>query len=177
MTEKIEEIDDPANADINVRVQGSNADMKNPETVQDRLRQALKASGGNKAVSQKSGLPGSTIDYALSAGSMRLQTAQQLAAATGVRLEWLASGEGPMRPGDPPPAAPAPPPPPAVPLFLRMNMDFLVDAYDAALESLSKGGAHRPDTRRLLQVTMLLYEELLEATERGEIPAVPTNKD
>ena len=116
---------------------------------------------------------------------MKVETLVQLAAATGVRLEWLASGEGPMRPGDPPPGpAPGPskpqetaPQPPYSPLFLRMNMDYLVDAYEVAFEHLSKGGTHKPDSRRLMQVTMLFYEELLEAAERGEIPTEPPNKD
>lgn len=165
------------NADIDVRVQGPNADMETPGSVGERLRLAVRRAGGNRAVSQKSGVPVTTIDGALSAGSMRLQTAQQLAAATGVRLEWLASGEGPMRPGDPPPAAPTPPQPPPTALFLSMNMDFLADAYEVALESLSKGGLHKPDPRRLMQVTMLLYEELLEATARGEIPDDPAKRD
>lgn len=157
------------NADIDVRVQGSSADMETPGSVSERLRLAVRQAGGNRAVSQKSGVPVTTIDGALSAGSMRLQTAQQLAAATGVSLEWLASGEGPMRPGEAPagttpelakPRETAPASP--VLLFPTVNMDRLADALAGAQAVFAKAGK-QPDPRALAQVMCLLYDELIKA--------------
>jgi len=81
----------------------------------------------------------------------------QLAEATGVPLEWLATGSGPMRPGppSPPPAAPAEP----FRLFGNVKIDRLVDAYEGALAS-----AHG-DRRLTMHLTVVLYDNLSEMAE------------
>lgn len=173
MPDKAKKIRGPANPDTDVRVRGSSPDTEFTAAVRERLRLALREAGGNKAVSQRSGVGSSTIDYALSAGSMRLQTAQQLATATGVRLEWLASGEGPMRPDEAPtaPAEAAPPPQPAstagpLRLFPNVHMDRLAAAYGAARALLAARGIHTPDPLDLVRIMTTIYDELTEVEAR-----------
>lgn len=89
------------NPDAPVRVDGPKSDT---EKANDRLRLAVREGGGPKLVSGKAGIPTTTLQGYLTGGEMKLSNAIALAAATGVRLEWLARGEGPMREGD----APAP---------------------------------------------------------------------
>jgi hypothetical protein len=99
---------------------------------------------------------------------MRIGAVAALADATGVRLEWLATGAGPMRAeqlaaagearaGDPVAAAP----PPALDRLLgRVNIDRLVDAYEGALAT-TKGA----DRRLTMHLTVVLYDQLSEAAE------------
>lgn len=81
----------------------SDSDVGVPETKSDtkaraeRLRQAIRAAGGNTAIAHRSGVPKSTIDGYLQGGEMKVGNAIALAGATGVRLDWLVTGEGPMR--------------------------------------------------------------------------------
>lgn len=65
----------------------------------ERLREAVHQAGGQRAVSQKTGMPMSTLGNYLSGQDMKLSQVVELANATGVRLEWLAQGQGPMRAG------------------------------------------------------------------------------
>jgi hypothetical protein len=124
----------------------------------ERLRDAVRRAGGNKVVAKAAGIPKTTLDGYLAGGEMRLSNAVALASVTGVSLEWLACGEGHMRP--PPPAA-APPPPPEKPfrLFGNVKIDRLVDAYEGALAS-----AHG-DRRLTMHLTVLLYDKLAELAE------------
>lgn len=75
---------------------------------------AVAEAGGRKPVAERAGVPFGTLVGYLEGGEMKLSNAEALADATGVRLEWLASGRGPMREGDPgndlviPPAAALP---------------------------------------------------------------------
>jgi hypothetical protein len=95
----------------------------------------------------------------------------ELAQATGVRLEWLATGEGPMRADVPAVAgqmragdqlvAVAPPAP--FRLFGNVSIDRLVDAYEGALTS-TRGG----DKRLTMHLTVVLYDQLSEAAETQE---------
>lgn len=63
-----------------------------------RLRKAVEAAGGARTISQKSNIPPSTLHSYLNGQEMKLSQVVALAKATGVRLEWLATGDGPMRP-------------------------------------------------------------------------------
>ena len=90
-----------ANLDADVGVHQDRSDTKDRA---ERLRHAIRAAGGNTSVATRSGVPKSTIDGYLQGGELKLSNAIALAQATGVRLEWLATGEGPMRA----PASPAP---------------------------------------------------------------------
>ena len=93
---------------------------------------------------------------------MKLSNAIALAQATGVRLEWLATGEGPMKPGE----QLAPPPPPAagpLRLFGKVKIDRLVQAYEGALAS-TRG----VDKRLTMHLTVLIHDQLVDAEETQE---------
>jgi phage repressor protein C with HTH and peptisase S24 domain len=69
-------------------------------SVTGRIRQAVKLAGGFTAVVDRSDLPGRTLSRLLSGQEPKLSQLLALATATFVRLEWLASGTGPMRPSE-----------------------------------------------------------------------------
>ncbi|MCP1270935.1 XRE family transcriptional regulator [Acetobacter cerevisiae] len=60
--------------------------------VSDRLREAVLAAGGNKAVAEKSGVPLSTLNTYISGRDMRASAATKLAFACNVSLSWLLLG-------------------------------------------------------------------------------------
>ncbi len=64
----------------------------------ERLREAVQAAGGTAEVAKLTGIPQSTLSGYLTGGEMKLSNTTAIAAATGVRLEWLATGAGPMLP-------------------------------------------------------------------------------
>lgn len=74
----------------------------------ERLRRAVRASGGNEAVAARAGVPLSTLGTYIAGGEWKLSRALALAAACGVSLDWLATGRGAMAgDADGGPAAPA----------------------------------------------------------------------
>ena len=79
-------------------------------------------------------------------------------------LEWLATGRGPMRPGEPPPPAP-PPPPQSGPRFLKafgsINVDAFTECQEAVVNELRGMGVHNPNLRKVVQASLLLYDELM----------------
>jgi len=103
----------------------------------------------------------------LSGSQMRPAALVALAEAAAVRLEWLMTGEGPMREGEPGPAAPPAPPsapaaaPPPARLFGQVKIDRLVQAFEGALATT--GGQ---DRRLTMHLTVVLYDELTEAAEK-----------
>jgi phage repressor protein C with HTH and peptisase S24 domain len=60
-----------------------------------RLREAVRAAGGNASVASRASMHVGTLNRYLAGRDMKAQNLVGLAAATGVRLEWLATGEGP----------------------------------------------------------------------------------
>ncbi len=72
------------------------------ETRTKRLQQAVDLAGGKFAVVRIAGMAPATLGNYLSGRDMKAQALIDLAEACGVRLEWLASGHGPMRAGDAP---------------------------------------------------------------------------
>lgn len=62
--------------------------------VAGRLRRAVRAAAGNRAVSERSGVPLGTVNnYVGARTGMKMSTLTRLAAACGVSLEWLVSGD------------------------------------------------------------------------------------
>ena len=87
---------------------------------------------------------------------MKVGVATALADATNVRLEWLATGRGPMRSGAGS-AAPPPPPPPVG--FTPMSIDRLAAALERAGPLLELHSGKLPDPRRFAQTMLLLYNK------------------
>jgi hypothetical protein len=119
----------------------------------ERVREVVRLAGGKTAISTRTGIPKTTLDGYLKGGEMKLSNAAALARAAGVCLEWLATGAGPMRPGD----SPAPPaePPRAQDV---LDLDDLATSYEAALNAFVQRGVARPDARKLLALTLALYD-------------------
>lgn len=67
-----------------------------PESPAERLRRAVRGVGTVKQVAKMSGVAFGTLNAYLAGGEMKMSNAAALAQATGVRLEWLATGAGPM---------------------------------------------------------------------------------
>lgn len=116
-------------------------------------------------------MPLTTLGRYLGGRDMKASAMVALAEATGVSLEWLATGRGPMRPADSQPAStlarerPAPEAPPPAPaphrLFGQVKIDQLVSAYEAALAA----SGQTTDRRLLMHLTVLMYDTLTEAAE------------
>lgn len=119
----------------------------------ERVREVVRLAGGKTAISTRTGIPKTTLDGYLKGGEMKLSNAAALARAAGVSLEWLATGEGPMRPGE----TPAPPaePPRAQDV---LDLDDLATSYEAALNAFVQRGVARPEARKLLALTLALYD-------------------
>ena len=61
-----------------------------------RLRKAIQAAGGNKAVAERAGVPLGTLNNYIGARTgMKMGALARLAAACNVSLKWLVSGEPP----------------------------------------------------------------------------------
>lgn len=72
-----------------------------------RLHERLKSAIGDRstrAVAEQSGVSEGTVRNLLNGGIPKLDSLLRIADATEVRVGWLATGEGPMRPGEVPPA-------------------------------------------------------------------------
>jgi transcriptional regulator with XRE-family HTH domain len=148
-----------------------------------RLRQAVTDAGGPTAVAARSRVNLGTLNTYLRGRDMKVETLVQLAAATGVRLEWLAAGAGPMRAGDP---APSPAQglaegrtaadPAALGLTWQADPDRLARAYELALQGLVTLPGHRPDPRRLMQITLLIYDEMTAAEQAAKRSPAPSSE-
>lgn len=80
----------------------------------------------------------------------------RIAAACGVSLEWLAAGRGEMLPGQMPSAVPGRPPT----TFGTLNIDRMAEALEKALQLYADRGGRPRETRHLVQIMLLLYDEL-----------------
>lgn len=76
-------------------------DAENPEILggmASRVRDCAKMVGSGDALAQNAAIPRRTLEtYLAGNAEPKLRRAARIARAAGVRLEWLATGEGPMR--------------------------------------------------------------------------------
>ena len=130
----------------------------------ERLRQAIKAAGGNNRVSERSGVPLGTLGYYLRGRDFQTETLVALAEACGVTVEWLATGQGSS--AAPPAAAPAGPPA----LFSIVDMELLGSAIEGATAAFAARNAE-PAGRAFAQIVCLLYDEARERMNKLNTPA------
>ena len=130
----------------------------------ERLREASRFVGGNKAMSAKSGVPLSTLNNYLAGGDPKVSNFSLLAEAAGVSLDWLINGVG-LGPGV------SPPPPPPVSMFRQINIDQLARAMLTARDQFAARGSN-PNWREQAQVVSLIYD-MITAQETGRIPGEP----
>jgi hypothetical protein len=128
-----------------------------------RLREAVEASGGAAAVSRASDTAPSTLQRYLDGFDPKFSRIIAIADACGVRLEWLATGNGPMRSGDAPAGAPP-------------GQDMDLESLAAALDIVEKLTPDAPVEARA-QAALLAHEELRRVTMPGFPPAAIDPKD
>jgi hypothetical protein len=122
----------------------------------DRLRRAVRAAGGNRAVAARSGVPIGTLGYYIAGRDMKASAMISLAAACNVSLEWLATGREPMAPA----AAPAEPAQePARGAFATLDVHRFADALEVAEKAIAARQTN-PDWLRRAQIILLIYDEL-----------------
>lgn len=78
-----------------VAVPAPNSDT---EQAARRLKDAIRVAGTVQAIADRSGVPKGTINRYLTGGEMKAGSLVALADATGVSVEWLATGRGPRQP-------------------------------------------------------------------------------
>lgn len=149
-------VQDRAVGDVTVQASNSNGTL-----LADRLRQALRHAGSQRAVSRKSGISERSLTRFLSGQDVKTSDLVALADACGVPIEWLAAGRGQMIPSDSP--APSTPPeapkPPPLGLFNIVNVPTLADCFDATRDVFAKQG-RESDTEDLVRASLLLYDLL-----------------
>ena len=138
----------------------------------ERLRTAVETAGRNKAVATRAGIHVGTLNNYLAGREMRADNLVALADACGVTVEWLATGRGPMRPGE---ASPPPPPPPQPPepdqppkLFSIVDMDLLGDCMEKAVDLL-RIYSPEPSWGRAAQAATLLYDKEMARRKAAEV--------
>lgn len=146
------------------------AERWDAKSLGDRIKLAVKQAGiSREAVAKAAVIGNSTLGTYMKGADIQVSTLFALAEATGVTLEWLATGRGPMRPGEAPPPPEPPPAPPAkpAPLFSSVNMDRLADAYAAARQLLAARGIAEPRAIDLVRIMSTIYDELTDVETRG----------
>ncbi|WP_431281622.1 helix-turn-helix domain-containing protein [Humitalea sp. 24SJ18S-53] len=138
----------------------------------DRLRTAVSDAGKQADIATAAGISLGTLKNYLRGSEPKLGTLLTLAKVTKVRLEWLATGEGPMHQGDPV-APPASPHEGEVKMFQSLNMDTLADAFETARQGLLQRGLINPNPRRIMQITSILYDEMRAGRTHDVSPKPP----
>ncbi len=153
-----------------------------------RVKEAIALVGTQMDAAQLSGVAYGTITNYVDGGEMKLSNAAALARATGVRLEWLATGEGPMRTaaGGDDAARPAATPrsaemsgfaepgvrgetgPGNVGIAWQVNPERLARAYEMASAKIT-GASVTPTL--VMRVALVIYDHLTEA--EGTKPSSP----
>jgi hypothetical protein len=137
------------------QVQAANLELA--ERVQ-RLKTAVRRGGGNKAVSERSGIPLSNIGAYVAGREMKVPALVSLSKACGVNLLWLATGEGPMSSDAQVLSTPTNPSSDRQQkTFSTIKIDLMAQALEAARKTFSDAGAS-PEPRELVQVMLLLYD-------------------
>lgn len=105
-------------------------------------------------------MPLATLNKYISGREMRVEALISLAAATGVTLEWLATGQGPMKPGEPEKPQETPPPRP-LSLWRDTHMDTLITAYATAIQTIIAAGRDETNAPGVMRLTAILYDQLM----------------
>jgi hypothetical protein len=140
-----------------------------------RLKQAVQSAGGNKAVSEKSGIPLATLGDYLAGGEWKLSRVIALADACGVSVEWLATGRGATRPEQSaPPTPPVGPVETPAPAAADDNLPPLTEAQELALmqalNAVALLSTEKPQPNGLeMWIKQRSYYRLMTATPGGPV--------
>ena len=128
-----------------------------------RIREASRRAGGHSTLAAKSGLSLSTLNRYLSGGELKVGSLVAIADASGLSMEWLATGRGEMVAASPELPVPATE---AQPLFASLDMSRMAKAIEMAQDAFKKREPS-PDYRRQAQVFALIYDFL--GTQKPEM--------
>ena len=143
---------------------------RSADSAAERLRKAVEGAGGAAKVSRRSRVPPSNLYRLLSGHEPKLGALTALADATGVRIEWLATGRGPMRADAQESIPPSPPATAAMrphPLSDPRRIDHLAAALTSAAPILEANAGRLSNPRRFAQLLLLLYDEIAAAQEKS----------
>ncbi len=143
-------------SDAEALVPGDNSELRDRA---ERLKLAVSEAGGPTAVARHLQMHLGTLNNYLGGRDMKASALVALARGTGVTLEWLATGEGPMKPGqheNPPETAPQRP----LSLWRDTHMDTLIAAYRSAVQTLIAADRDETDAAAVMRITALLYDQL-----------------
>jgi phage repressor protein C with HTH and peptisase S24 domain len=124
------------------------------------VKLAIKQVGTAQLVAERSGIPKATLSGYSSGRHMSFENAIALAKATGVTLEWLATGQGPMKPGEPEKPQETPPQRP-LSLWRDTHMDTLITAYATAIQTIIAAGRDETNAPGVMRLTAILYDQLM----------------
>lgn len=127
-----------------------NSEIEN--TLAERIKKCAHMAGSGDSLAQKSAIPRRTLETYLS-GDAEPKTTRMvaIARAANVSVEWLATGEGPMRKAD---ASPAVAPPP-------VNMHVLTEVISGIEQYLDDEDLEmKPDKKA--ELVVVLYEHFID---------------
>ena len=154
--------DGPPEVDAPALVSDENSEL---QARAERLKLAVAEAGGPTAVARQVQMHLGTLNNYLGGRDMKASALVALARGTGVTLEWLASGTGPMKPGEPAnPQETAPQRP--ISLWRDTNMDSLITAYSAAVQALLAAGKDETDPPSVMRLTAIMYDQLTGAADK-----------
>lgn len=128
-----------------------------------RLRDAVRSAGGPEEVALRAGIPRRSLgNYLAGPNEPKMSVLIKLCETLMVRVEWLATGEGPMRPGEEaaPAAAPAPAPagrPGVDAALMRRVQEGVADVYKSENAKIYQGP--------LAEEAARVYNELVAACD------------
>jgi len=113
--------------------------------ISDRIRRAIRRSGGNAVVSEKSGVNLKTVsNYTRGHSEPKIISLSRIAKVCGVSIDWLATGEGPKHLGDAPDL---------------LDMEVLKVSITIA-EEIFEGKGFSPEDKA--KIIIIIYEKGLE---------------
>jgi len=127
------------------------------EAMARRVKKAIKSVGTAQTVAGRSGIPKGTLNGYATGRAMSFENAIAFAKATGVSLEWLATGEGPMRPGEAQETNVSE----GFSLRQHGNMEALAAAYMGAVSTLAQAGRDTQHAPSIARMMALIYDDII----------------
>lgn len=91
------ETDVPGEEEEDFQVQAPNLEQ---DGLPVRLREAVRLAGSKGGLAAKTGIKERTLGYLLAGQDAKLSQLRRISDGVGIRLEWLATGRGPLREGE-----------------------------------------------------------------------------
>lgn len=130
--------------------------------ISKRIDEIIKKAGGQKTISEKTGIPLKSIsNYCLGISPPKLEPLIQIAEATGVSLDWIATGKG--EPNKTEPAVTA-----------ALDMEALEAAIALTEEAATSVGA-KLTPKKKAYIASMIYEDIADTPEKRDSDVDMTN--